>query len=454
MKYFNKPLYCCGIVALLFYVSFIAACTNSNKGPGAGVKWTNYPSLAAPTKTKTYRWLVIKCQLSDVPTIPPGLDASIVQFFGISGAGYGNLVDYFHDVSYNHASVIADKFLGWISVPISKGDVSGTGRLAAQASRKQRVLECLRALPADQLSDLDEFYGVVIINNSIQDGGAASVGPSTFTINNKNFNLASVWFDPKSLSTEFAAHEMLHGLGLDHSYDESGRDCGARPGEYCDPWDIMSAQRTYQFVDNNFLFAGGPTGGGPGLNAPGLLRMDWIPVANQRQFDFEGGEQVFKIRALSRPRGTEPLVVIFDVGSQLPFEGTYTIEYRQGDGWDLGFVKSLSPSPIVQASGGTVLVHQYRRVGAPASTLINGAFAAILQPCNTLVLNGVDGAFHVSVLSFDIADGSATVSIGFGKGRFMPCGVFKNSDLDGMRAHQSPGDVIKNPDTSPAKLPH
>ena len=103
--------------------------------------------------------------------------------------------------------------------------------------------------------------------------------------------------------------------------------------------------------------------------------MGWIPGENQRHFQNEGDEQTFKIRALSRPRGTEPLVVILDTGSQAPFEGLYTVEYRQGDGWDRGFVTGAIPPPAVQASGGTVLVHQFRLAGAPASTLINGAFA-------------------------------------------------------------------------------
>ncbi|HMH02534.1 MAG TPA: hypothetical protein VK555_14040, partial [Terriglobales bacterium] len=172
----------------------------------------------------------------------------------------------------------------------------------------------------------------------------------------------------------------------------------------------------------------------PSRYLAGLLRMGWIPGENQRHFQNEGDEQTFKIRALSRPRGTEPLVVILDTGSQAPFEGLYTVEYRQGDGWDRGFVTSdvtgAIPPPAVQASGGTVLVHQFRLAGAPASTLINGAFAGALQPCSSLVLVGFGGVtFHIRVKSFDIADGSATVSIGFGREKFVPCF----------------GDVVRNP---------
>lgn len=427
-----KRLHLRDVILIVSTACLMAGCNRT--GPGAGNRWTNYPSLAS--STKSYPWLVVKCQLSDVPTIPAGLDTNIEQFFGISGAGYGNIVDYFHDVSYNHASVISDTFLGWIRAPFGTADLSfPNGRL--RSNRLQRVKECLQAIPADQLPDLEAFYGVVVINNAVQDGGAAGIGQQPMIINNKSYNLACVWFDPNSLQTEFAPQEMAHGLGLDHSFDDSGRNCGGSPGEYCDPWDIMSAQGTYQFVDQNWLVAGNPSGAGPGLNAPGLLRMGWIPGENQRRFQNEGDEQTFKIRALSRARGAEPLVVILGTGSQTPFEGLYTVEYRQGDGWDRGFVTSPGSPRAVRSSGGTVLVHQFRPAGAPASTLINGAFAGALQPCNTLVLVGFGGVpFHITVKSFDIADGSATVSIGFGRGEFAPCF----------------GDVIKNPGGIPLHL--
>ena len=351
-------------------------------------------------------------------TIPAGLDTTIAQFFGISGTGYGNLVDYFHDVSYNRVSVISDTFVGWVTAPFNTTDLSfPNGRL--RLDRRQRVVECLQAIPADQMPDLDAFYGVVVINNDVQDGGTAGIGPNDTVVNNKSYKLAVHWFDANSLSTQFAAHEIGHGLGLDDSFDDSQRTCGDGPGRYCDPWDVMSAQNTHQFDDRNFTTADA----GPGMSAPGLLQLGWIPASNQRRFDIESGaEQTVRLRALSRPRGSDPLVVIVNAGGPGPFDGIYTIEYRQGDGWDRGFVVDTDVPQAVRSSGGTVLVHEYRPAGQPTSKLINGAFAGAMQPCNTMVLNGFGGTtYHVSVESFDIQDGSATVSIGSGRGRFRPC---------------------------------
>jgi len=407
------------ILGLLLLSGTLAACP---KGPGAGILRTSYPSLAS--STTSYRWLVVKCRVADVPGIPAGLDTNIQQFMGITGANYGNIVDYFHDVSYNRASVLSDMFVGWIRAPFNKADLKGLGRLAsAVPGRQQRVQECLGAIPANQALDLDDFYGVVVVNNEVQDGGACYVGQRTMTVNGKAHKLACLWFDPNSLKTEFAAHEFAHGLGMIHSFDDSGRMCGGTPGEYCDPWDVMSAQVTYQFIDRNWVTAGGPSGGGPGISAPGLLSMGWIPADNQRRFQFEGDpEQLFKIRALSHARRGEPLVVIVETGDQRPFEGIYTVEYRQGDGWDLGFATDMNTPTKVRASGGVVLVHQYRPVGAPTSTLVNGAFNGAMQPCDTMVLG--NGARYITVKAFDTSDGSATVAIGFGRGKSMLC--FRN----------------------------
>jgi hypothetical protein len=439
-------------LALLLIAYVLTSCS---PGPGGVPPWKSYPSLAS--STTSYNWLVLKCQLADVPTIPTDLDKNIQRFFGISGAGFGNIPDYFHDVSYNRASVVSDTFVGWIRAPFGKAELSGPkGRLASSVpGRQQRVQECLGAIPADQLPDLDAFYGVVVVNNAVQDGGACYVGQQPLLVNKLSHKLACAWFDPNSLKTEFAAHEIGHGLGLTHSFDDSGRNCGGTPGEYCDPWDIMSAQKTYQFVDRNWITAGNPSGGGPGLSAPGLLTMGWLPADNQRRFQFEGDEQVFKIRALSHARRAEPLVVIVETGDPRPFEGIYTVEYRQGDGWDGGFATDASVPEAVRSSGGTVLVHQYRPVGSPGSTLINGAFAGALQTCNTLVLG--NGARHVTVQSMDTTDASATVSIGFGPGKFVPC--FRNvvtHQIETRTAHARlplTSDTLSHPTDAPAQTP-
>ena len=397
---------------LLTALSVMALCmaTACNQGPGAGVKWTNYPSLAAPGTTKTYNWLVVKCQFNDVPTIPSGLDTDINQFLGLSGNGYGNISDYFFDVSYNHAEIVGNVSLPWVKAPFATTKYPG---------RQAGVQQCLNAVPTNLLPDLDSIWGVVVVSNFVQDGGACYIGQAPMLVGNTQHNLACVWFDPNSLKTEFAAHEFGHGLGLNHSYDDSQRNCGGNPGEYCDPWDIMSAQGTYQFVDKNFLTSGQASGGGPGMNAPNLISMGWLNLINQIPYFANRGDQTFTLRALSQPRGDAPLAVIVQTDNPDRAESIYTVEYRQGTGWDLGFATDGNTPAKVRESGGVVLVHKYRPVGAPASTLINGAFSGALQPCDTLILE--NGSRYIHVSAFDTRDGSATIVVGAGRGKFFPC---------------------------------
>src|SRR3954469_9360940 len=128
-------------ILTLALVCSLNSCTGCNprKGPGAGKRFASYPSLV--DRPRTYNWLVVKCQLSDAGTIPAGLDTSIQQFFTLSGSGFGNIVDYFHDVSYNNAYVVGSNIVGWIPAPYTTANVTGI-------SRTQRTIQCLQAIPA------------------------------------------------------------------------------------------------------------------------------------------------------------------------------------------------------------------------------------------------------------------------------------------------------------------
>jgi hypothetical protein len=104
-----------------------------------------------------------------------------------------------------------------------------------------------------------------------------------------------------------AAHEIGHGLGLAHSYDNAGKPCAqnAASEEYCDPFDIMSAMVTDQIDEIDFA------PGGPGMNVPNLLTLggasSWsatnriIPQNRISVLQIGSQRQQIQLAALSHP---------------------------------------------------------------------------------------------------------------------------------------------------------
>jgi hypothetical protein len=132
----------------------------------------------------------------------------------------------------------------------------------------------------------------------------------------------------------FVAHETGHGYGLEHSWS-------ANPDtEYGDPWDIMSAMRVRGFSDPPF------GGAGPGLNAPKLHKMGWLP--NECVATLYAGQSILggltvRLAALERPEVSGVLMARVVAGNRI-----FTVEYRQPLGWDQGIGSDM------------VLIHELR----------------------------------------------------------------------------------------------
>ena len=95
-----------------------------------------------------------------------------------------------------------------------------------------------------------------------------------------------VLLDPGAWSVGFAAHEMLHGDGLDHSFSDDTTFHAATwsaPGEYDDLWDEMSAMNIYTFGTANFSTSAVGSAGITGTNWAGWARAGsrpWAPMAS------------------------------------------------------------------------------------------------------------------------------------------------------------------------------
>jgi hypothetical protein len=122
-------------------------------------------------------------------------------------------------------------------------------------------------------------------------------------------------------------HEMAHGYGLGHSFRSASPDV-----EYGDPWDLMSATLVKWFDSG---LTGGEYGvSGPGLCAPTLMQLGWLP---EGRVSTERGTTT--LSPLNRPDLPGPLALRTQASGRI-----YTVELRVPSAWDMGI---LQPSLLI-----------------------------------------------------------------------------------------------------------
>lgn len=340
-----KPI----IVGVVFVALLVSGCGPSNPGtstPSSSATtgstfavthyWKNYAHLwNTPTDTP---WIVVMCKFSDVPDEPAGLFQEAQDFITTQGAGTGNMTDYWSDVSYGAITLAGSQVVGWYTTPISFASLTPTS-----PTRNQKAQTC-----ADQAAkdvNFSKFYGVISVYNKVNDAGGCGIRG----VVEQGHQLACVLFDTASFFTAFAAQEMGHGYGPGNGLSHSSNQAGC---VYCDPYDVMSTcNGTWSFQGPNY---GSPLGcgkgwDGPGLNAPNLIQLGWIPQSRVRTYTIDSPPVDVTLAALSHPEAQGDLVAQVDakVPPGVPEKQFFTIEFRTPDGWDSGF------------PGAFVLIHEY-----------------------------------------------------------------------------------------------
>ena len=277
-------------------------------------------SPAAYAQSRPYRgsipWSFLLCKFSDSPAPPH--DLTYYQQMTIQ-TGTNGLADYVHSVSNGAADLGGSSVHGWYTESHTQAYE------AALKSRSQRLQDCLDAAKADRSDPYvpPSNQRVYVITSP----GVDLVGFE---------NCCAVGGDDVALPE--IAHEFGHGIDLEHSFsnDSNFHDaCWSQPGEYDNPWDLMSAANV--FVDPTHDWGGGP----PFLDAYHQDEMGWIPQSRILTLGLDGIlAQTVTLAPLSHQETSGYLV------ARVPFDAKdlfhyYTVEYRTADSWDSGIPANI-----------------------------------------------------------------------------------------------------------------
>jgi len=301
--------------------------------------YTHAPSVG------TSKWLVIKCKYSDTPDIPEDADETIEDVLN----GTEGVREWFFDIS--HGVYIPDFEIKseWKTMDISLAEDK-----ANSLKRFDRIENCIKAWGIDR----DQYAGVIANVNVQVDAGHAN----------------NVLLDPPAWHVTPIVHEMIHRMGVLHSFDTSDRKNNewSKPGEYFDPWDMMSAMAVFGYDNDNGFVAG------PDLALPFKLHLKWLSIPNDVELidartEKSGKTAKIKIRPYPELTGKDPLGVCIDVADDDSGFTRYCAEYRVKTGWDRaipedGVLIHFIKNGIVPGNKMTVVVDHALKAGESYTT--------------------------------------------------------------------------------------
>jgi M6 family metalloprotease-like protein len=343
-----------------------------------------------PSTTGKTPWLVLLCKYNDVPDEPQA-PVFFQQLFTSVGKGTDNLYDYFAAQSHSRLSldgtVVASK---WYTMGRPLSDVTTTYPGADDTSiRYARIRACLDAAQND--FHYPDFVGIAAMFNAQGEAGNVGLNQNELSYNGVDQQYGLIGQDPGSWNVTFLSHEMLHGYGLQHSFDTANNQCGGGLGEYCDRLDIMSAMNVDSF---NGIYFGmvGFDDAGPSLNAVYAHTLGWVADAEIESWN-GSIEQTFTISALdlANTQKINPVLVEAPVGGAF-----YSIEYHRAIAWDRAIPNDVV---LVGRNGSDNL---YRFVD---DSMMSGALAAG-QTMATTADN-----IKITVVAIDSVGGTAQVKV-------------------------------------------
>ena len=317
-------------------------------------------------------------------------------------------VGYFFSSSYGIASywnkqtnnglIIDGEVFDWAFVDDPNPDLS---------SRKNVIEAAIRSMENDRGANFSSFDMVITVIAAPpkinSDGGST-------TVNSRHRSHAGVAMRVGD-RFDFVAHETGHGIGLAHSYGSPSfkAESWSQYGEYGHPYCIMSAM-SYGGIpvhmpavprDNATEY----TGLGPGLNAATALGKGWI---NAHSFNVSPGASA-EFDIASRHLNTS-----FPRAIQLiqPGGGTYVVEFRENELWDIG-----QGEPLLIINQGKGSTGDLAHPGTNSATYSGSIKIPITFGAAQSVFNGP--GFGIQVIDKNIIGHTVTVRVS-GKRVFTP----------------------------------
>jgi hypothetical protein len=307
-------------------------------------------------------WSVLLCKYKDQPQ-EPKTPQFFREFLTDAGNGLGGVSDYFDSQTAGRVDLGGSVVKGWYTLAY-------TLEQEKTRSRWQKTQDCVDAAKAAGYT-VPSGHRITVALNANLDGGAAG---------------GRVLLDPNSYNVGFAAHEMLHGYGLGHSFSDDPEYRNASwsaIGEYDDPWDIMSAMNIYGFATTRFGTSA------IGLNGYFLDKIGWLGRSRILTLGADGvASRTVTLAPLEVPGASGPQLI------RIPFDPNdltryYTVEFRKKTAWSQAI-----PADIVR-------IHEIKN-GTPYLLRTRGGSRSPVQSLNA---NGVT----ISVGS--ISGNSATVTV-------------------------------------------
>jgi hypothetical protein len=324
---------------------------------------------------------VLLCRASDAPQEPQPR-AFYQALFGTAQRDL--LFDYFDAVSDHALNVSGSEVFGWFGMSVNTATLSPAVRNnSLPVTRTQTARDCrasaLGAIAATgQSVDPANYAGVITVINVPVDSGDAG-------------ERSLVLFQQAENEVGFVAHEMLHVLGLDHSWrasaDGSSDHAWKHGGdtEYGDCWDMMS------FRTCVYTFQSTRGAQGPELEGAYREKLHWLPAG--RLFTvgaYAAGIQTIALAPLGDPGQPGYLLAKIEV----PNQGYYLVEYREAIRFDRGIP---ARAVVIREQRNNGLTYLVQRQGGAIAWQMGDAFT--------------DTANYLRISVDDIHPGGATITI-------------------------------------------